>query len=214
MPISQLARLSLISAGEHLRLALDAIKLGQVYPSSHFTVLRGALVAASQAVWILSPERRDLRQERGLTVLTEMYTQMDKYYSLLGSTQLETSDHASLENQRAWLTERRDDVASIRKTKASLNLTDVTGDAADYVFADRASRDKVRRIWREMSADAHALSWSLFQRSNFEPGDRRTGVGIGVAGGDPQHVAEPFLASYQLLRYGWSLFDRRCEGTE
>lgn len=56
MPLSQLARLSLASAGEHLRLALDAIKVGQLYPSSHFTVLRGALVGASQAVWMLAPE--------------------------------------------------------------------------------------------------------------------------------------------------------------
>ncbi|WP_444963926.1 hypothetical protein [Nocardiopsis sp. M1B1] len=50
MAISQLARLSLIAAGEHLRLALDAINAQQLYPSSHFTVLRGALVGASQAV--------------------------------------------------------------------------------------------------------------------------------------------------------------------
>lgn len=211
MAISQLARLSLITAGEHLRLALNAIKAEQLYPSSHFTVLRGALVGASQAVWILAPKDRAVRRERSLTVLTEMYAQMGKYYSFLGSTQLDADDRARLDNQQLWLSERRDDVASLRTTRAGLILTDTIGAAADHVFADTVSREAVRRMWREMSADAHVLGWSLFQRATFDPADRRTGVGEGKAPGSPEHVAEPFLASYRLLRSGWSLFDRRCE---
>jgi hypothetical protein len=137
---------------------------------------------------------------------------MDKYYGFLDSTQLNTVDRASLKDQQVWLSERRDDVASIRSTKATLNLTDVIGVAADHVFADTTSRDAVRGMWREMSADAHVLGWSLFQRTTFGPADRRTGVGEGAAPGSPEHVAESFLASYRLLRCGWSLFDRRCEG--
>ena len=58
MAVSEVARLSLVASGEHLRLALDAVKAGQLYPSSHFTVLRGALVGASQAVWVLAPSKR------------------------------------------------------------------------------------------------------------------------------------------------------------
>ncbi|MHA6667494.1 hypothetical protein ACX3O0_01355 [Homoserinimonas sp. A447] len=211
MAISQLARLSLIAAGEHLRLALDAINAKQLYPSSHFTVLRGALVGASQAVWILGPPDRNLRRERGLTVLTEMYAQMDKYYGFLESTQVEADDRTRLDDQRLWLSERRNDVASIRNTTATLKLTEVIGAAADHAFTDTTSREAVRRMWREMSADAHVLGWSLFQRTAFGPADRRTGVGEGKAPGSPEHVAEPFLASYRLLRLGWSLYDRRCE---
>jgi hypothetical protein len=48
MAVSQLVRMSLVLSGEHLRLALDALQAKQLYPSSHFTVLRGALVGASQ----------------------------------------------------------------------------------------------------------------------------------------------------------------------
>lgn len=211
MAISQLARLSLIAAGEHLRLALDAINAQQLYPSSHFTVLRGALVGASQAVWILESEDRNVRRERGLTVLTEMYAQMDKYYGFLESTPLDAADRASLVDQRRWLTERRGDVTSIRTTTATLNLTEIIGAAADHAFLDRTSRDAARRLWREMSADAHVLGWSLFQRTTFGPAERRTGVGEGKAPGSLEHVAEPFLASYRLLKCGWSLFDRHCE---
>lgn len=211
MAISQLARMSLVLAGEHLRLALDAIKAKQLYPSSHFTVLRGALVGASQAVWILGPEERSLRRERALTVLTEMYAQMGKYYGFLADTQLDGADRASLADQRSWLSARQTGVAAIRTGRASLNLTDVIGAASDHAFANGASREAVRRLWREMGADAHILGWSLFQRTSFGPPDRRTGIGEGRAPGSPEHVAEPFLASYRLLRCGWSLFDRRCE---
>lgn len=211
MAISQLARMSLIPAGEHLRLALDAIRAKQLYPSSHFTVLRGALVGASQAVWILGPEDRDERRERGLTVLTEMYEQMERYYRFLDGTHLQANDRARLHDQQLWLSQRTGQVASIRKTRASLNLTGVIGLAADHAFPDTRSREAVRRMWREMSADAHVLGWSLLQRTTFDQADRRTGVGEGKAPGDPEHVAEAFVASYRLLRRGWSLFDRRCE---
>ena len=92
-------------------------------------MLRGALVGASQAVWILESEDRNVLRERGRTVLTEMYAQMDKCYGFLESTPL----------------------------------------------------DAARRLWREMSADAHVLGWSLFQRTIFEPAERRTGAGEGKA---------------------------------
>jgi hypothetical protein len=146
MAISQLARQSLIAAGEHLRLALDAINAKQLYPSSHFTVLRGALVGASQAVWILAPPDRNLRRERGLTVVTEMYAQMDKYYGFLESTQIEADDRTRLDDQRLWLSKRRSGVASIRNTTATLKLTEVIGAAADHAFTDSTSREAVRRM--------------------------------------------------------------------
>ena len=211
MAVSQLARMSLLPAGEHLRLALDAIKAKQLYPSAHFTVLRGALAGASQAVWILGPEDRGERCERALTVLSEMYTQMGKYYAFLASTQLSDADRARLEDQRSWLRGRQDDLAATRTGVANLNLTDVISAASDHVFPNGASREAVRRMWREMSADAHVLGWSLFQRASFGPPDRRTGIGEARAPGSPEYLAEPFLASYRLLRSAWSLFDRRCE---
>lgn len=209
--VSQVARLSLVLAGEHLRLALDAVKAGQLYPSSHFTVLRGALVGASQGVWIMGPEDQGERRDRALTVLAEMYLQMGRYYGFLADTKLDDSDRARLVDQRAWLDERQAGVAAIRTSGARLNLTDVIGSASDHAFSNSAGREAVRRMWREMSADAHVLGWSLFQRSSFGPPDRRTGIGEGRALGSLEHVAEPFLASYRLLKCGWSLFDRRCE---
>lgn len=209
MAISQLARMSLVLSGEHLRLALDAVHAKQLYPSSHFTVLRSALIGASQGVWILSPHARGERRERGLTVLTELYKELEKYYGSLSG--LSAGDQGKLEDQRNWLSGRRAEVAALRTTKADLNLTDVIRKSAEETFASAGHHEAVRRLWRQMSADAHVLGWSLFQRSNHGPADRRTGIGEGLASGSPGHVAEAFLASYRTLKYGWSLFDRRCE---
>ena len=105
MAISQLARMSLVLSGEHLRLALDAVNAKQLYPSSHFTVLRGALVGASQGVWILSPDDRGERRERGLAVLAEMYSQMGKYYDSLDG--LSQDDQEKLDDQKDWLSGRK-----------------------------------------------------------------------------------------------------------
>lgn len=209
MAISQIARMSLVLSGEHLRLALDALQAKQLYPSSHFTVLRGALVGGCQGVWILSPADRAERRERGLTVLTEMYNQMGKYYDSLAG--LSQNDLEELEDQKDWLSSRKGGVQAVRRGRADLNLTAVIQKAAEDAFATAGRREAVRRLWREMSADAHVLGWSVFQRSSFGPPDRRTGIGEGRAPGSPAHIAEAFLASYQILKHGWSLFDRRCE---
>ncbi len=207
--ISQLARMSLVFSGEHLRLALDALHRKQLYPSSPFTVLRGALVGASQGVWILSPDDRGERRERGLTVLAEMYCQMGKYYDSLAG--LSRAEQERLDEQKEWLSERKAGVAAVRTGRGGLRLTDVIGAAAENAFASAGQHEAVRRLWREMSADAHVLGWSVFQRSSFGPPDRRTGIGEGQAPGSPEHLAEAFLPSYGMLKHGWSLFDRRCE---
>lgn len=209
MAISQIVRMSLAFSGEHLRLALDALRAKQIYPSSHFTVLRGALVGASQGVWILGPDDRVERRERGLAVIAEMYAQMGKYYNSLEG--LSVADQERMNGQKDWLNDRKHSVAAVRKGTAGLNLTDVIRIAAEDTFASSGHQEAVRRLWREMSADAHVLGWSVFQRSLFGPPDRRTGIGEGRAPGSPGHLAEAFLPAYRILKRGWSLYDRRCE---
>lgn len=181
----------------------------QLYPSSHFTVLRGALVGASQGVWILSSDERGERRERGLTVLAEMYSQMGKYYDSLA--EMSQDDHKKLDDQKNWLSDRKAGVAARRTSRAELNLTDVIRVSAEDAFSSVGHQEAVRRLWREMSADAHVLGWSVLQRSSFGPADRRTGIGQGQAPGSPGHVADAFLASFRMLKHGWSSFDRRCE---
>ena len=138
-----------------------------------------------------------------------MYKEMGKYYNTLGA--LTREDQARLDDQKKWLDIRAAGVAAARRSSANLNLTDLISASAHEVFTDPSHREAINRLWREMSADAHVLGWSLFQRSSFGPPDRRTGVGEGRARGSVGHVANAFLASFRTLKHGWSLFDRRCE---
>src|SRR5699024_8140769 len=106
-PISEAARVSLTSAGEHLRLALTALKAGQLYPVAHFTTLRTALLAASQGVYILGPDEPRERRSRGLAVVVQAYKRLGQYHQ--GA--LEAPDVTETEKQEAssqidWIGQR------------------------------------------------------------------------------------------------------------
>lgn len=209
--ISEAARLSLMTSGEHLRLARTSIETGQVYPSAHFTVLRGALVGAAQAVWILGADEAAERQERGFTLIDEMYRQLQIYYGDLAATELTAEDRAELQSQITWCRKRRAQVAGVRKAKTQLNQTDIIKWALHHRFSDDHRRSAGKLLWRQMSADAHVLGWSMFQRGNVVTPGHPSGMGVLESGGDLSHVAEPFVAIHRLLKEGWSLFDRLCE---
>ncbi|WP_146084901.1 hypothetical protein [Rathayibacter sp. AY1E2] len=209
--ISDTARLSLILSGEHLRLAATAVEAGEWYPSAHFTVLRGALVGAAQAVWLLAPSEPAERRERGLMVMGEMYEQRQKYVREASTMQLSEDERREIPLQMEWSRDRIARVAELRRGRAALSQTEIIRWAVEYRFPDRARQEAVRLLWRQMSADAHVLGWSVFQRVRNFKADRPSGLAVGAAGGDVEHIAEPFVAAHLLLKEGWSLFDRLCE---
>ena len=213
--ISEVVRASLAISGEILRLAADAIHRGNLYPSAHFTALRSALVGACQAVWILAPGDAPTRRNRGLSVIDEAYRRRAQFHDATKkhAPKLSASDVTAIDSRMAWIASRRHQVAHVRTAQIPLNLTDdVIPMAAADVYRDPERRAEVRLLWMQMSGDAHVLGWSMFMRS--EPGttDRLTGIAEFAAGGSFKSVAQPFIASYQILRRGWSLYDRRCEG--
>jgi len=131
--ISNAARLSLASAGEHLRLAWTAIKAGELYPSAHFTTLRSALVAASQAVDVLGPDERGIRRRRGLTVIRESYENRQKFYKdSLSMPELTDSERRAIQRHLAWIDERIDRVVAAGAQKGRLDLT---GQVVPYAAA-------------------------------------------------------------------------------
>lgn len=212
-PISEATRLSLVTSGEHLRLARDAIEAGQAYPSAHFTVLRGALVGAAQTVWVLAPNEPSVRQQRGLTLMAEMYKQLRKFNSETATFSLTPDQHQQLGEQQRWLHEREAQVKAQRVNDEALNQTQFIRWALEYRFADEERRQDGRSLWRQMSADAHVLGWSMLQRGRVSPSGRNADLGMGEVGGNWKDIAQPFMAAQLLLKEGWSLFDRLCEGT-
>ena len=211
-PISEVARFSLITSGEHLRLARTSIEAHQVYPTAHFTVLRGALVGAAQAIWgLAAAEASSERRERGLTLIHEMYRKLRTYYAELATVALSAEERGELDAQTRWCNERSDQVLNVGQTRANLNQTAVIDWALRHRFADDHRRNAGRSLWRQMSGDAHILGWPAFQRGNVVTRDGRSGLGVLQSGTDLAQIAEPFAAVHLLLKEGWTLFDRLCE---
>jgi hypothetical protein len=213
--VSEVARLSLMSAGEHLRLVRDGLTARNVYPSASHTTLRGALVGAAQAVWVLAPDDAETRQQRALTVVHVTYKQLRTYDNDVNKMQwLSRDDRAELEDHLKWLNERIGQVESLRRSKSDLDITGgVLPEALRAAFNDQRMTDSGLMMWRQMSGDAHVLSWSLAQRTTFSGRPDAEGLSLGEAAGDLGEVADAFYLGYRLLKVGWGLFDRRCETT-
>lgn len=212
-PISEASRVCLVSAGEHLRLAWTALEVGEVYTIAHFTTLRGALVAASQAVYILGPEEAEVRRQRGLAVIIESYTRLRQFHQyMLKMPGLPESEKQQMSDQVDWISTR---IGMAREAGADqrVNLTGgVIPYAAEIVYGKKPGLEhSVNILWRQMSGDAHALSWSLALKSTIGAAEKGQVLSTGAAGGSLQAIAEPFEASFKILKRGWSLFDQRCE---
>ncbi|MGB3687328.1 MAG: hypothetical protein WA991_16055 [Ornithinimicrobium sp.] len=215
-PPYEVARQSLIAAVQHLNLARTAIEAQEVYPTSHFTVLRGALVGAAQSVWLLSPDDALERQQRALRVIDEWYRRRAQYNNAVDPAGLSDSDRATLRDQTKHLKERRRQARHLwnrtdtLKADEMLNLTKVITWASCDTFTDPAQQSNVNSLWNLMSGDAHALGWPLTVRGHSWAKDR-DGLGVAAAPGDLLDIAQPYVASFRLLKRGWSLFDRRAE---
>jgi hypothetical protein len=208
--ISEMARLSLALSVEHLRLIRVMLDARQLFPSAPFTTLRGALVGAAQAVWVLSPDDRETRQSRGLCVIAEEYAQLAKFYSEADQIKPDTIPTS----QWSWLNERTRALAAVRGAQPPpLVQTSMIGHALDAAFPNQHDkRSTGRLLWRQMSADAHVLGWAVSQRTSIKtPAAKGADLAVLAAPGSLEHLSDPFLCAYELARCGWSLFDRRCE---
>lgn len=214
---AEVARQSLVSATQHLNLARAAIEAGEVFPTAHFSVLRGALVGSSMAVWVLGPDPAVDRQQRALRVVEEFYKRALQYHD-------DIRPHVDVSHPDAaqWLdagehTRRRRAEARARwraadglKEGQALEMTSIVRVVSEFVFAPQEALN-VRLLWRQLSGDAHALTWQLVGRSSHA---QHVGGGMAefAAGGDLVELADVFGKVFSLTKRGWSLFDRRCEG--
>ena len=219
LPPSDLARQSLQAATQHLNLARTAIEAADIYPTAHYTVFRGGLVGASQAVWLLGPDERMERQQRGLRVVDEWYkraAQNQREYLSLASDE---ASRKSFQEASDFLDMRRKEARTRWAATGSLtegeelNLTSVIEWSAGEVFQMSQSRI-VKALWQELSSDAHVLGWSVVGRSVLDQRDRDDPkLAILRAGGNLEHIRDVFMLVHRILKRGWSLYDQRCEAT-
>lgn len=206
-----MAMVSLLAAGEHLMIVRDTLAQKQLYTSGSYTVIRGALVGASQAVWALSPDECDVRRDRGLALINEMHTRLRQAHEDHDPTLLSSGQLAELADQIEWLNARHAMVANVMTSKVKIVQTDMIAAAADQAFRDPRKRQATRDLWRQISGDAHVLGWAMFQRAKYRDRDPRTGVATAVMTGGMAATANAYLGAYRILKVGWSLYDQRGE---
>lgn len=213
---AEVARQALVSATQHLNLARAALEAGEVFPTAHYSVLRGALVGGSMAVWVLGPDVAVDRQQRALRVVHEFYKRALQYHDdLRPHVDVSHPDAAQWLDSGEHMRHRKTE-ARARWTAAegltpgqAMEMTRVVSEVAVTVFDPQEAFD-VRLLWRQLSGDAHALTWQLIGRSSLA---QNVGGGMAefAAGGNLAELADAFDKVYRLTKRGWSLFDRRCE---
>lgn len=164
-PTSQVVWAAMVSASDHLDLVMtiaDAIE-EQTYITAWFSVARGALVAASQALWIVGSEDPNIRQQRALSIGVEHLAQRIGYQreqlKVCSPEQQELSQAQLDEVLLPMLEEAK------QKVKKGYRYTDtkVIEQAVRYRFSEDTENAVVTAdlIWRRLGGDAHALGWQL-----------------------------------------------------
>jgi len=163
---------------------------------------------------MLAPDDDLERRDRGHQVIREMYVQLQKFqWTNTRLHNVTSAEVQTVEAQIAWIDQRLAALAAVRSTHATLNQTDYIEAATKIVYSDPSKQDQVRLLWRQMSCDAHVLGWSTWMRGQIGPTDPATGLSTGTVSGEVGPIAQPFIASFDLLKGGWSLYDQRCEGS-
>lgn len=214
MPSHELARHALISSVQHLNLARNAVEARDLYPIAHPSVLRGALIGASRAVWLLAPEDARERQQRALRVVWESHRRFRQYAQ---ARQLAPEGIAAFEQMAQEARAGWQDTATLT-AKTAPGDGDIIEGAAAHLFPGDPRQRQVSAMWMQGSGDAHGLPWPALSRpgtrmieQGWMPGYPRRMVSVAL-GGQLEELVDDFEVIFTITRHGWSLFDQRCTG--
>lgn len=212
VPVSQVAVMGLGSARDHLQAVRVLIEARQLFPFAQWTLIRGAVIGAAQAVWVLAPDDGKLRVERGRLLADHMYLEHGKYLDVL--KRIAPEPHMNTELVAEHVRSRQGELRALRVQdgqKASLNTTEMVIAAASSAFGDPAMTAEAQSIWRLTSGAAHGFAWSLLGQRDTVPTGEVDGQGIGefAAAGGIDRIANGYLCGFHLARHGWGLLRRR-----
>jgi hypothetical protein len=201
---SSIAWSSIGIAVDHLGLADDSLQReggGLLRPFAFYTLCRGALVAASQAIWVMSGSR-DVRLRRtrlvelleleGVLSFLRDYSQDDSLAGLVSEEFLTSLDQRSKD-----VAERHKALkADLRPARGENSVTRMLKDAANVIHDARDEDEWLKRAylaeWRLASGTAHARIW---------PGDIRPNEVLPIVG----QRAKIRITSATTESYGTSL---------
>lgn len=170
-PTSAIAWASIGNAVDHLGMIGDALQRegsAPFRPTALYTLTRGALVAASQAIWVLTGDRTTRIRRTRLLELEEAKTfsgfLRDYATDVTLPADVEDSFMRSLSTEADRVAARAADLKrEIRPASGDYSVTRTLRDAAASIEAE-APNNWMRRAllfeWRASSGDAHARLWT------------------------------------------------------
>jgi hypothetical protein len=166
-PTSQVTWMAMVAASDHLDALALMIEVAEErrFLTAPFSLARGALVGAAQALWIVGEDDATTRQQRALSIAIEGMSQRIGYQA----EQLKICS----EEQRALSQLQLDEVLHPLLREAQSNSrrgygftdTEVIKQASRNRFAGEPNVEAAvitaNLHWRRMGGDAHALGWQL-----------------------------------------------------
>lgn len=196
LPLSQHVWGGLAAVYDHFDIVRLTLESKRLFPTGVYSLLRGALLGACQALWLVEADDPLERRERARRFTEEWYLHRIQYQQEL------TPDLSVDDAARSALQLKRfdDDLAEVRRrrtSKTDFQATRIIRDVASAAFpsAPKLQRD-LTSSWRRMGGDAHVLGWAMMtQNTEWGPKgeDGLTGAVVTVS---PLTMASSYLGSW------------------
>lgn len=183
-----------------------------------YTVCRGALVAASQAIWVMSGSR-DLRLRRvRLLELEEAmsFREFLKDYARDEHLAEDTSPEFAEELQakaKATADRHRELHKELKPQRGEYSVTRTLRDAAQEVQGDPDEDRWLRRAfmyeWRAASGDAHARLWTRSVRPRVDVPLIGEGARLRVTTGTTETYGQALGAATMVTSHAFRLWDEQ-----
>lgn len=209
LSISQLAWGCFGAAFDHLDLVRLTIDQERTFATATYSVLRGALLGACQAAWLLGPDSAETRRERARIFGNEWYVNRIRWQE--GLTPDLAVDHAARSaTQMNRLETDQNALAAKRKTKAAFNSTANIVWVGKHYFPNRPPLQRsLMSQWRRLGGDAHALGWTFLTQDKVWDMSATAADGLtpAVVTSSVSDIAEGYLAAWYVNLVAWRRFD-------
>lgn len=209
--LSQLAFGGLAASHDHLEAIRVHIEARRLFPLATDTLLRGALLGAAQAVWLLAPDDHVTRLDFSRCAAAEMHRRQREWLSDL--RKIPAEPHEGTDKVYAHVLERERELQAKRAAAGQTRKFDNTNiiERAAAAAFDPATVTEARTVWRALSGAAHGLSWPMLGRVGTEQTSAADGEGMAdfQAGGSLDAILNGYFLAYRLALKGWDLLDLR-----
>lgn len=177
-PTSGSAALGVRSAIDHLAVLGDALRASSLRrPFGYYTLARAAMFASARTIWILSPDRRECRQERGLW----MEWHSDRHFTktmVQFQNQPDPGPRAMADdivdrvaNHQAMLSSAAASIGVDLAARGAPTDTEIVEEAGRWLEGanvDPRLGSGLAWQWRTHSGAAHSLPWVMVGKVNLE----------------------------------------------